>query len=320
MNSQDFNWSLLVASLPTTSATARMRIWRSLKTLGCVALRDGAYLLPAKPECAAALNVLADEVEQEGGQAWLITVVSRSTEQESAFIALFNRNEDHAALFGELVAARAALATQMPVEINRTLRKFGREFAALMSIDFFPVESSVRTQAAWSDFQEAAGAQLSPGEPQSEDGRIERRALVDYQGRTWATRSKIWVDRVASAWLILRFIDPRAQFIWLAQPKDCPDTALGFDYDGATFTHVGEKVTFEVLMTSFDLDGDRGLQRLAALVHALDVGGPPPPEAIGFEAILKGASQRRPNDDALLQDFGIVLDSLYAHFKQEPAP
>ena len=94
---------------------------------------------------------------------------------------------------------------------------------------------------------------------------------------------------------------------------------MGFDFDGAEFTHVGDKVTFEVLMASFGLEVDRALQRLAAMVHALDVGGTPTPESIGFEAILKGASQRLPDDDTLLQAIGSVLDSLRAHFHQEPA-
>ena len=130
----------------------------------------------------------------------------------------------------------------------------------------------------------------------------------------------MWVDRVASAWLIQRFIDPKARFVWLAKPKDCPTDALGFDFDGADFTHVGDKVTFEVLMASFGLEADRGLQRLAAMIHALDVGGTAAPEAMGFEAILKGASQRLPDDDTLLKEIGSVLDSLHAHFQQEPAP
>ena len=95
---------------------------------------------------------------------------------------------------------------------------------------------------------------------------------------------------------------------------------MGFDFDGFEFTHVGDKVTFEVLMASFSMEADRGLQRLAAMVHALDVGGTAAPEAMGFEAILKGASQRLPDDDILLQEIGSVLDSLHAHIQKEPAP
>ena len=143
---------------------------------------------------------------------------------------------------------------------------------------------------------------------------------MQYQGRLWATRRHLWVDRVASAWLIQRFIDPHARFLWLDTPADCPPDALGFDFDGATFSHVGEQVTFEVLLASFGLENDRGLARLGAMVHALDVGGTATPEAGGFEAVLAGARKRWPDDDALLADIGGVLDSLHAHFSSPRKP
>ena len=314
------NWLLLVASLPTTCATARMRIWRALKALGCAALRDGAYLLPEQLSHAQALTALANETILEGGQAWVLTVSAGTPEEASAFTALFDRTEEHATFFNDLMAARMTLASQLPNEVNRAVRKFTRDLKALITTDFFPGEARLRTQAAWADFLEAANTVLSPGEPQASEGPIPRCDMAAYQGRTWATRNKLWVDRVASAWLIQRFIDPQARFIWLSQPRDCPQDALGFDFDGAAFTHVGDKVTFEVLMVSFALEADRGLPRLARMVHALDVGGPPAGEAVGFEAILKGASQRLPDDDALLQEIGSVLDSLHAHFQQESQP
>ena len=146
------------------------------------------------------------------------------------------------------------------------------------------------------------------------DGRIVSRDRMQYQGRLWATRRNMWVDRVTSAWLIQRFIDPSARFLWMETPADCPPEVLGFDFDGATFTHVGKRVTFEVLLSSFGLEGDRGLVRLATMVHALDVGGASTPEASGFEAVLAGARKRLPDDNALLADIGSVLDSLHAYF------
>lgn len=155
---------------------------------------------------------------------------------------------------------------------------------------------------------------LSPGEPHATARVIQPLAIDDYQGRTWATRQRMWVDRVASAWLIRRFIDAQARFVWLASPSECPDDALGFDFDGATFTHVGERVTFEVLLASFGLDQDPALRRLGTIVHALDVGGPGAPEAVGFEAVMAGTRQRAENDDQLLEQMSDVLDSLYAHF------
>src|SRR5262249_32400792 len=98
---------------------------------------------------------------------------------------------------------------------------------------------------------------------------------------------------------------------------DCPKSALGFDFDGATFTHVGDRVTFETLLASFRLEGDAALMRLAAIVHQLDVGGEPVPEASGFEAVMAGGGGRAADDDALLTEMSVVLDSLYAHFARE---
>ena len=123
------------------------------------------------------------------------------------------------------------------------------------------------------------------------------------------------MDRIACAWLIRRFIDKDAAFVWLADVRRCPKDALGFDFNGATFTHVDGKVSFEVLMHAFSLDKDVGLQRLAAMVHALDVGGEPTAEATGFEAVLTGARARIDDDDGLLREMSGVLDSLYVHFK-----
>ena len=127
------------------------------------------------------------------------------------------------------------------------------------------------------------------------------------------------VDRVASAWLIRRFIDPNARFLWLKTPQDCPVDAIGFDFDGAAFTHTGQRVTFEVFVASFDLGTNPALARLGVLVHTLDVGGVPVPEAAGFEAILTGVRASGADDDQVLAAMMPVLDALYTAFGQETA-
>ncbi|MDP1957210.1 MAG: chromate resistance protein, partial [Rhodocyclaceae bacterium] len=141
-------------------------------------------------------------------------------------------------------------------------------------------------------------------------------------GRTWATRKNIWVDRMASAWLIRRFIDPRANFLWLETPADCPPDAQGFDFDHAKFTHVApsnhapELVSFEVLAASFGLDADPAIARIGAIVHYLDVGGAPLAEASGIEAVLAGLRAGASDDDARLTAAGRVLDGLYTNYQQ----
>jgi len=306
------SWLLLVLSLPTASATGRMRIWRALRSLGCAALRDGAYLLPAAAGRAEALRELGDECVREGGSAWLMAVAP--ADDESAWRQLFDRSAQYAELRAEWKRENRSLRSLSPSELARLRRRLQKEYEALRATDFFPSDASAEAEAAWIDFGKRVDALLSPDEPHDTKGKVPRLDLGKYRGRTWATRRRLWVDRVASAWLIRRFIDPDARFRWLARPSECPKSALGFDFDGATFTHVGDRVTFETLLASFGLEGDPALARIAAIVHALDVGGDPVPEATGFEAVMAGARERIGDDDALLAEMSNVLDSLHAHF------
>jgi len=312
-------WLLLVLSLPTPSATARMRVWRALKALGCMALRDGAYLLPQGEGRDAALMEIADDCTREGGVAWLVQARPRGADDEASWRALFDRSGDYAELRKSWKEASRGLGKLGAAELARLQRRVQREFGSIRAIDFFPGDASTEAEAACAEFGKRIEALLSPDEPQQAAGGIARLDVAAYRARTWATRRRLWVDRVASAWLIRRFIDPEATFLWLARPSDCPRKALGFDFDGATFTHVGERVTFETLMASFGLDDDPALARLAAIVHHLDVGGEPVPEAAGFEAVMTGARERLQDDDALLAEMSAVLDSLHAHFQRAAA-
>ncbi len=310
-------WLLLIVSLPTSSATARTRIWRALKSLGCMALRDGAYLLPTGEEREPALRELAEECLREGGSAWLMYVQPQSAEEAAAYRQLFDRSNDYAELQRSWKEATRKLSGTGRPEVARLQRRLQRDLDLVRAIDFFPGEASLEAEATWVEFTRRIERVLSPDEPHEIAGTIARLDRSEYQGRTWATRRRPWVDRIASAWLIRRFIDQEASFRWLAQPSDCPESALGFDFDGAAFTHVGERVTFETLMASFALEQDLALMRIAALVHLLDVGGEPVVEAAGFEAVLAGAHQRLSDDDELLAEVSKVLDSLYAHFEHE---
>src|SRR3989338_114229 len=141
---------------------------------------------------------------------------------------------------------------------------------------------------------------------------IARLPTVQFQNQRWAPRARPWVDRLACAWMIRRFIDPGARFVWLADPASPPADVLGFDFDGARFTHVGALVTFEVLIASFGLETDPRLQRLARAVHYLDTGGMPVSEAAGLEAVLAGLREVHADDDALAQAAAQVFDALYA--------
>ncbi len=293
-------------TLPTQQSAGRMRVWRALRALGSATLRDGVYLLPDSAAHAQALGSIAEDVKSVAGTADIYCLDGRDDTQRQTLIALFDRKEDYAGLLKAIQAANPAEA--------KTVRALQREFSALAAIDFFPGEAQRQAEAAL-----AALAAQAAGEPVDAAGRIRRLASAEFQGRVWATRKNPWADRLASAWLIRRHIDPLARFVWLADPSLCPQEALGFDFDGAAFTHVEGRVTFEVLAASFGLTDDPALGRIATIVHFLDVGGVPVAEAPGIEAVLAGARANAVTDDELLSEASRLFDNLFTHYQQEPA-
>ena len=312
-------WLTLILSLPTENATARMRAWRALKASGAAVLRDGVYLLPERDACRRLLSSVAADVQAAGGTAHLMKVVA---DDGVAYEALFDRGDDHAALLAEIGAARAVLdprdTSGHAVDALKQARKLRKAVDALTEIDFFPGEAKRQVGAAITEFEDLAMRALSPNEPYARAGEIARLDAADYRNRRWATRARPWVDRLACAWLIRRHIDPQASFVWLAEPAHAPADAVGFDFDGASFSHVGAKVTFEVLLAAFGLE-QPALIRLGALVHFLDAGGVEPPEASGVERVMAGLREAIADDDQLMLVASGVFEGLRVAFETEVA-
>jgi hypothetical protein len=306
----------LITSLPTENATARMRAWRALKASGAAVLRDGVYLLPERDACRNTLEAIAADVLSGGGTALVLRV---EEPRDARFMELFDRSQDYSELLANAATLRAALTPDTVLDVLKQIRKVRKTFANLADIDFFPGEAQRQTDATLQELELAAARVLAPDEPHPVNATLSLLAVNQYQGRTWATRRRPWVDRLACAWLIRRFIDPQARLLWLASPGDCPADALGFDFDGATFSHVGSRVSFEVLLASFGLE-QAALKRLGALVHYLDVGGVQPPESAGIESVLAGLREAITDDDQLLATASSVFDGLLTAFQKETAP
>ncbi|MBC3885120.1 chromate resistance protein ChrB domain-containing protein [Undibacterium griseum] len=304
---------LLILSLPTENAATRMRAWRALKASGAAVLRDGVYLMPDRPGCRSALEAIAADLIGSGGSSYVLLAEPTNG---ADFSRLFDRSDDYAALMVEVVQARTQLTEASLPDILKQVRRLRKTFSGMIEIDFYPGEAQRQTDQALEELELACARVSAPDEPHAISHVIGRLSVADYQGRTWATRRRPWVDRLACAWLIRRFIDSNADILWLASPADCPMDALGFDFDGATFSHVGSRVSFEVLLTSFVLE-QPGLQRLGQLVHYLDVGGVQPPEAVGVESILAGLRNAIQDDDQLLTAANAVFDSLLLSFQGE---
>ena len=305
-------WSILFLTLPTQPTAVRLRVWRSLKALGCPLLRDGAYLLPR--DRRDSFQPVVDEVRQHGGSAQVMWLTPSDEVQRDEILALFDRSAAYEQWRNTLDGWLAALPATAETEARRQWRAIEQALRDIQAIDHYPGEATLQADAALADARAALDTRFSHNEPRAKaDHGIARLDARKFQGKRWATRARPWVDRLASAWLIRRFIDPQAQFVWLQDVASLPRGALGFDFDSARFTHVGTRVTFEVLLASFGLEQDARLSRLGTVVHYLDAGGIPAPEAGGLEAVLAGLRQLHADDNTLLDAACTVFDALFAN-------
>jgi hypothetical protein len=306
------DWLVLTATLPTHPSALRVRVWRALKATGAGTLREGVYVLPSAAPTAHALRDIERTIAQAGAQAHLLEVDARDGAQEQALRGLFDRSELYAELAQSVKEARKALRKSTEAELHKTLRTLEQLLQQVQASDFFPGKDHAAAAQAVAALRRDIELHLSPGEPAARQAPIARLRLEDFQGRTWATRKRPWVDRLATAWLVQRFIDGKPRFLWLADPRKCPKEAVGYDFDGATFTHVGDLVTFEVVAKSFGLDEQPALRRLGELVHAIDVGGTPQDEAPGLEMLVRGLQAQYADDDVLLRAGLGFFDTLHA--------
>ncbi|MDE2219910.1 MAG: chromate resistance protein [Gammaproteobacteria bacterium] len=306
------SWLLLVTNLTGAHQSRRVRIWRALKAAGAAPLRDGVYVLPVSETARRVFEEQRQELEGAAGTAHVIEFASTSGAQEASLRNLFDRSDDYAKFLAAISAGLRQARRPGEAEARRRLNRLTRDLASLTATDFFDAEARQQAEAALADLTTAVESRFSAAEPHAVKRAIQPVDRKHYRGRTWVTRERLWIDRVCSAWLIRRFIDPKAKFVWVKKIADCPKSAVGFDYDGAQFTHVGARVTFEVLLASFGLEADAALVAIGALVHYLDVGGVPVPEAAGFAAVVTGARTLHADDHALLTALSPVIDSLYA--------
>lgn len=308
-------WFILTATLPTSPSGLRVKVWRSLKATGAGTLREGVYVLPEHAPTAQTLSALELTIVDAGADAHLLVVQARDESQEQAFRALFDRTELYAEFLQSAKEVRGRIKGAPEADLRKALRSLESQLQSIQAGDFFPGKESQRAADALAALRREIDLHLAPDEPAAIAAAIARLSVAEFQGRTWATRKRPWVDRLATAWLIHRFVDKQPTFIWLGDARKCPKAALGYDFDGATFTHVGERVTFEVVAETFGLLDDPAMQRLAGIVHYIDIGGIPVDEAPGLELLIRGLQAQHADDHALLAAALPVFDACLAALK-----
>ena len=304
-------WLLLLLSLPPTPSSLRVRTWRKLRALGAVALKSGAYLLPFSSDRYEQFQWLAQEVQRDRGAATLLKVDRVENMKQPDIVRLFQeaRNADYAAITDRYRKVRSSKQPRAAEELVRLARELDR----LADIDFFDAPGRQETLRA----REAADRRLT-GPPKAgarPAGRLDLEAL---QGRRWATRPRPHVDRIASAWLIKRFIDPAAQFVFAA-PDELPVDAIPFDMAGVEFGHQGDHCTFETLLYQSRLR-DRRLAAIAEIVHEADLrdGKFQRQEARGVDLVLRGLLAAIKDDHEALDQGLTLFDGLYSTIGERP--
>jgi hypothetical protein len=312
-------WIGLILSLPTHSASLRQRVWRQLKSAGAAALRDGVYLLPATQSQIDLFERVSREIHSAGATAHVMAVTPLG---QNNFASLFDRADAYQEIQKSINLCVNQIQTKKTTKrvdlVIQQARKLRQDFDLIAAIDFFPGEARQQVERDLAYLDELIIRFQYPDEPRGRLGRVEKVEITAFQRRLWATRSRPWIDRLACAWLIRRFIDKKAKFQWFKRPKDMSADAIGFDFDGAQFTHTNGLNTFEVMLLCFDIK-DAALDRLAKLVHFIDLGGISVPEASGIETILAGLRQSISDDTQLQLASAPIFDALYLQFSTSPS-
>jgi len=306
------SWLVMVAQLPTADPAARMRVLRTLESLGAGVLREGAYALPDTPANRSSLDALARYAGEAGGTAHVLCAAASSQEQNEAFKRLFDRSARYDELVKTVESLRIGFGHSDPSAIARVLLKQRRDFEAISALDFFPTPAKARAEQAIGDTDQAirklyfsqAPTYVGPGEK--------------LHGRTWVTRKPLWADRLASAWLVRRFVDPEAKMLWLENAQERPSGAIGFGFDGAHFAAGETRVAYEEIVAQLQLGANAALTRIGSIVHFLEARGTPVPEAAGVQTLLQGALRRAQSDDELLAEAEKTFDLLYEAYFEAP--
>ena len=300
------SWLLLLYSLPAHRNTQRVAVWRRFRKIGALQLTTSTYLLPDQPAHYEHFQWLTKFIRDSGGEATLVRVREIEGMPKEKLVGLFNEARDR-----EYGAIRKSLRNlerdrKARADPSEQLNRLIRQFRDLRSIDFF---NSSRGQEIEMQLQKLERTGAAKGAlPKIHPG--------DYRERTWLTRPRPQIDRTGSAWLIHKFIDPKARFAF-AHKVSAHRKAVSFDMLEAEFSHVGEECTFETLTKRFAIR-DKAVRKIAEMVHDADLEDDKfqRPEGIGIDRVLKGWGKEGLADEEILRRGFECFDALYAFLQR----
>lgn len=320
---KDYEWLLFFYSVPSKPVSNRVKIWRRLIKAGAVQLKGAVYVFPYTPENFELCQWLVSEVASVSGDGGFVRAEKIEAMSNEEITAIFDqhRENDYRGIEKDIddierraASIRKAGAMQNAKKLLEQLNKYSKRFEEIKKVDFFSspmgIDIEGKIQRLKSELKDSAQT-----DAKDKDIIVTRRNIKDYQGRIWVTRKRPFVDRMASAWLIRKFIDKKAVFGFIEE-KDMESMAedkIAYDIRGGEFTHIGDLCTFEVLARSFNIK-DRQIVKISELVHELDIKDDKynTPEARGVEEILLGIRKTFKGDADILEKGMSVFEMLYA--------
>jgi hypothetical protein len=313
-------WWVLAFQLPAQPAYARVKIWRRLQAVGAASFKNALYLMPATDEALEDFEWTLREVRDAGGEGLILDARAVQGFTDEEIIAIFDaaREEQYRAIAEEIrtFSARFERKRDPPTaeETAAQHARFRARISAIEAIDFFQANGREQVRALLRDLEPRnISVDTLGAEP-----AMQTETLASFKGRTWVTRANIHVDRMASAWLIRRWVDSEARFKWVADRTYRPEAAeIRFDMYQAEFTHEGDQCTFEVLLGRLELK-DAALSAIAEIIHDLDLKDQKfgRKETAGVQQLLAGIVASQPTDDGRIERATNLFDDLYHSFER----
>ncbi len=314
-------WLLLIHQIPPKPNYLRVKIGRRLQKLGAVAIKNSVYALPSGDAAREDLNWLLREIVEGGGEGSIVEARFVEGLSEEQVRELFRAARDldyhelskQARTLAREVTRRGAVSGDKRAVLEPQLARLQKRMAEIAALDFFAARGREPAEGLLRDFAQRLALPAPAAEPKQ--ASREPKPL----GATWVTRTGIHVDRMASAWLIRRFIDEKARFKFVSlKEHQHKKGELRFDMFDGEFTHQGDLCTFEVLLGRFKLD-DAALSRLAQIVHDIDLKDDKHsrPEKVGIEQLIHAIAMAHPEDEIRLARASAALDDLYQLYRRK---
>jgi hypothetical protein len=307
-------WLLLIHQLPPKPAYLRVKVARRMQHIGAVAIKNTVYVLPAAESSLEDFQWAIREIRDGGGEANLFEagVIEGLTDGEIQQLFTSARDEDYASIAAEAkdLLKAASRKKRDAAQISAGLQRLRKRTSEIGAIDFFGAPKGYVAAALLDEIAQ----RLAVTPPASH-----QRATETFRGRTWVTRTGVHVDRMASAWLIKRFIDRDATFKFVAATQYTPKNGeVRFDMFDAEFTHDGHRCTFEVLIDRMRLD-DRALRAIAEVVHDIDLKDAKfdRPETSGLAVLIASIAMAHRDDVARIERVSQALDDLYVYYAKK---